>query len=196
MSILVGMSQGWGAEPTPVLPYWKSKPELLKRMADERYVTVAVHREDAEGGHSKFTMAGAGDVARDKDACFNLAQDYSKLKDVSDHFKVVNYDPVSHKLFVITEALGYQARMLMLLTPVTGDKVSKVDWEVIWGSFKGMKGTIALEKLATRQTEVSFTAGFEAPVLPIPKFILSFALEVVTQKVAEEMRSYLEKHLP
>jgi hypothetical protein len=177
-------------------PYWKSKPDLLKRMLDDRFITVSVKREDRTDGKIIFTMSGAGDVARDKDASFKLAQDYSKLKEISDHFKAVNFDEKQQKLFIITEALGYQARMLMQLTPVQEDWRSEVQWEVIWGSFRGMKGVIGFERLGPRSTEVSFTGRFEAPELPIPKIIMGFALEVITQKVAQSMRSYLEAHVP
>lgn len=175
-------------------PFWKAKPALMKKMADDRAIIVSVHRDDADNGQIVFTMAGAGVVARDKDVCFKVAQDYPKLKEVSDHFQTVTYDPKEQKLFVVTQALGYQARMLMQLTPVSEDWRSEIQWEVIWGSFKGMKGVIGYEKLGTRATEVSFTGRFEAKEFPIPKIIMGFALEVVTQKVAEKMRDYVEAH--
>ena len=181
--------------PTKDKPFWKSKPDLMKRMLDDRFITVSVKRDD-EPGKIIFTMSGAGDVNRDKDACFKLSQDYPKLKEISDHFVTVTFEEKTQKLFIVTEAMGYQARMLMQLTPVIEDWRSEVQWEVIWGSFKGMKGIIGYERLGPRSTEISFQGRFEAPNLPIPKFLMGFALEVVTQKVAEKMRTYLEKHVP
>jgi hypothetical protein len=181
---------------TSAKPYWKSKPDLLKRMLDERYITVSVKREEPEHGHIVFTMAGAGNVNRDKDATFKASQDYPKLKEISSHFKTITFDEKTQKLFIVSEALGYEARMLMQLTPVAEDWRSEIQWEVVWGSFKGMKGVIGFERLSPRVTEVSFQGRFEAPELPIPKFLMGFALEVVTQKVAESMRTYLEGHVP
>jgi ribosome-associated toxin RatA of RatAB toxin-antitoxin module len=182
--------------PASAKPYWKSRPALMKRMLDERYITVSVKRDDLPNGRVVFTMAGAGDVNRDKDASFKLAQDYPKLKEISSHFKTVSFEDKSQKLFIVTEALGYEARMLMQLTPVTEDWRSEVQWEVIWGSFKGMKGVIGFERLGARATEVSFQGRFEANELPMPRFLMGFALEVVVQKVAEKMRTYLEEHIP
>lgn len=182
--------------PLSTKPFWKAKPALMKRMLDERFIAVSVKREDLADGRMAFIMAGAGTVSRDKDASFKLAQDYPKLKEISDHFKTVSFDEKSQKLFIVTEALGYQARMLMQLTPVIEDWRSEVQWEVIWGSFKGMKGVIGFERLGPRVTEVSFQGRFEAPELPLPKFLMGFALEVVVQKVAEKMRTYLEAHVP
>lgn len=176
------------------MPFWKSKPELMKKMADDRAIVVSVHRDDEKNGQIVFTMAGAGVVARDKDACFKISQEFAKLKDVSDHFQTVTYDPKEQKLFVVTQALGYQARMIMQLKIVSEDWRSEIQWEVIWGTFKGMKGVIGFEKLGARSAEVSFTGSFEAKEFPIPKIIMGFALEVVTQKVAESMRKYIETH--
>jgi hypothetical protein len=182
--------------PLSAKPFWKSKPALMKRMLDERFIAVSVKREDLADGRMAFTMAGAGTVNRPKDASFKLAQDYPKLKEISPHFKTVSFNETSQKLFIVTEALGYQARMLMQLTPIVEDWRSEVQWEVIWGSFKGMKGVIGFERLAPRVTEVSFQGRFEARELPIPTFLMGFTLEVVVQKVAEKMRTYLEAHVP
>ena len=64
--------------------------------------------------------------------------------------------------------------------------------DTIVRSFTGMKGVIGFERLGPRSTEVSFTGDFQAKELPLPKVLMSFALEVVTQKVAESMRHYIE----
>ncbi len=182
--------------PLSAKPYWKSKPALLKRMLDERFITVSVKRESLPDGRMAFIMAGAGDVNREKEASARMAQDYPKLKEISDHFKTVSFEEKTQKLFIISEALGYEARMLLQLTPISEDWRSEVQWEVIWGSFKGMKGLIGFERLGPRSTEVSFQGRYEAKELPLPPFLMGFALEVIVQKVAEKMRTYLEAHVP
>ena len=177
--------------------FWK-KPELQKRMGDDRAVVVSVNTEKVDAPSqkkqlTKFKMRGAGHVNRDQATAFQLAQEYSRLKEVSDHFKTVKWDPTTSELFLITEALGYQARMIMKVTPRTVGAERHLNWEVIWGHFKGMKGTIGFERVDHRKTEVSFISDYEAEELPLPKALMGFALEVITQKVAEKMRSFLEK---
>jgi hypothetical protein len=176
------------------LPFWRKKPELLKKLRDERDVLVSVKREDLEHppGFLRFTMAGAGVVARPKEHCFRVSQNYPKLKEISDHFKTVSYDSNTDQLFLITEALGYQARMILKMTPVEEDWRSELQFEVVWGAFKGMKGVLGFEELAPGKTEVSIQAKYEASELPLPRILMGFALEVITQKVAEKMRSYIE----
>lgn len=177
--------------------FWK-KPELQRRMKDERAVVVNVTTDKVDAPSqkkllTKFTMRGAGHVNRDQATAFQLAQEYSRLKEVSDHFKTVKWDAASSELFLITEAMGYQARMIMKVTPQTVGSDRHLNWEVIWGHFKGMKGTIGFERVDHRKTEVSFISNYEAEELPLPKVLMGFALEVITQKVAERMRSFLEK---
>lgn len=180
--------------PKSALPFWQTKPDLQKKMAEQRSIIVAVQQEDLPNGKVALRMSGAGHIQRPKETCYLLAQDFPKLKEVSDHFRTVNWDPLSQRLFVITEAMGYQSRMLMKITPVSEDWRSELQFEVIWGHFTGMKGLIGFQKIGPRTTEVSFTANYEADELPIPKILMGFALEVVTQKVAEKMRTYIETH--
>lgn len=179
--------------PKAELPFWKRKPELQKKIREDRAIFVSVRREDLERdpGLMRFTMLGAGLVARPKDFCFRLGQQYHRLTQISDHFRTVNHDPRTNQLFLITEALGYQARMILKLNPVSGDRRSEIQWKVIWGAFKGMTGVIGFEKEGEGKTEVSIIAKYEAKELPIPKVLMGFALEVVTQKVAEKMRTYI-----
>lgn len=184
--------------PKKDLPFWKQKESVIRKMRDERAIVVSVNQETISKNPKKvrFTMQGAGWVRRPKETCFRLAQEYPRLKEVSDHFREVNYSRAKNELFVITEALGYQARMLMKVQPVSEDWRSEIQWEVIWGHFKGMKGVIGFEDASRGQAEVSLTSVYEAEELPLPKILMGFALEVITQKVAEKMRTFLEENSP
>jgi glucose/arabinose dehydrogenase len=175
--------------------FWRRRPELLAKIRDEREVVVSVRRETVKRNDEElesFTMTGGGYVERTKDFCFNVSQQYEKLKEVSDHFHTVRYTPSNRQLFVITQALGYQARMILQMQPVSEDWRSELQWEVIWGHFKGMKGLIGFERIDDKHTEVSLNAKYEAKELPLPKILMGFALEVITKKVAEKMRVFIE----
>jgi len=173
-------------------PFWRRNPELVRRMRDDRAILVSVKTEKIPDDQIRFTMNGAGLVNRPKDFCFAVSQQYERLKEVSDHFKTVAFDPSSQQLFLVTEALGYQARMILKILPVSEDWRSELQWKVVWGHFKGMSGLIGFEKTHDEKTEISMSAKYEAKELPLPKALMGFALEVITQKVAERMRSYIE----
>ena len=167
----------------------------MTKIRDDREVVVSVKRETVVRNNEElqsFTMVGGGHVARAKDFCFNVSQQYEKLKEVSDHFHTVRYTPSNKQLFVITQALGYQARMILQMQPVNEEWRSELQWEVIWGHFKGMKGLIGFERIDDKRTEVSLNAKYEAKELPLPKILMGFALEVITKKVAEKMRTFIE----
>ena len=180
-------------------PFWE-KPANRKKLKDDRAVLVSVNTEDVKDrqGNVRLAMAGAGYVNRSREHAFKLSQEYWRLQDVSDHFKTVKWDPAKSELFVITEALRYQARMILKITPSNDDvaKKSRIGWEVIWGHFLGMKGEIALESIDAKTTLISLRGNYEAKELPLPKVLMGFALEIITQKVAEKMRTYIETHSP
>lgn len=178
--------------PESELPFWRKKPALMQKIREERAIIVSVRNEDAPNKQIRFLMTGAGSVARSKEFCFGTAQKYEKLKEISDHFKTVSFDLTSRQLYLITEALGYQARMILRVTPVSEDWRSELQWEVIWGHFKGMSGYIGFEKIDAGHTEMSMVSKYEADQLPLPKILMGFALEVITQKVAEKMRTFIE----
>lgn len=181
--------------PASEQPFWRRRPDLMTKIREDREVVVSVkHDTVTRGGEElqSFTMIGGGYVARPKDFCFNVSQQYEKLKEVSDHFHTVRYTPPNKQLFVITQALGYQARMVLQMQPVNEDWRSELQWEVIWGHFKGMKGLIGFERVDDKRTEVSLNAKYEAKELPLPKILMGFALEVITKKVAEKMRTFIE----
>jgi hypothetical protein len=180
-------------QPQDERPFWKKKPQLLEKIRDERAILVSVRADNApKSDEVIFTMNGAGVARQPKDFCFRTAQDYPRLKEISEHFKTVSFDLPTRQLFIVTEALGYQARMVMRVTPVSEDWRSELQWEVIWGHFKGMTGLIGFENIDAGRTEMSLSARYQASELPLPKALVGFALEVVMQKVAEKMRTYIE----
>lgn len=180
---------------TPVqeLPFWKSKPVLVEKLRTERVIIVSVKRDDLSNGRIRFLMTGAGVVKRPKDICFQVSQQYTKLKEVSEHFKTVRYESKSRELLLVIEVLGYQAQMSLRLNPVNEDWRSELQWEVIAGHFTGMTGIIGFEKIEGDRTEMSIDAKYEAAEFPLPRILMGFALEVVIQKVAEKMRTFIEK---
>lgn len=178
-------------------PFWKSKPGSRKRLYEDRAVLVSVRDERIKvlgREQVRFTVKGAGLVSAPKKFAFATAREYDKLKTVSGHFKTVEFHAPTRKLFLVMEALGYQARMVLRMRPVSEDWRDELQWDVIWGDFKGMTGVIAFESTEkTGRTEVSIEAKYESEKLPLPKIVMGLALEAIAQKVAEKMRTFIER---
>lgn len=194
-----------GASPTPVpqltvsqnqpfaeQPYWRHKPDLIKQMRDDRKITVSVNKKDLPSGRVQFSIAAAGVVKATREKCFPAAQDYGRLKTVSEHFKTAEFNANYHQLFLVTEALGYQARMILEILPVRASWRDELQFKILGGHFTGMSGAFGFESISERETEVSILAEFEGSEFPLPKVLMGFALEVIVQKVAEKMRTTIE----
>ncbi len=179
-------------QPPSKQPFWRTKPGLMERMENERQVLTSVTKSDAANGEIKFDMKVAGIVSAPRDFAFKSAQSYPRLREVSDNFKTVHYRSEQNRLYLVMTALGYQERMVLQMFPASGEGRDEIQFEVIWGNFKGMKGHIGFESTSLTKTEMSLIASYQSKTLPLPKILMGFALEVVTQKVAEKMRAFTE----
>jgi len=176
--------------------FWKKRPELVRKIRDERSILVSVTESNELGKGISFKMLGVGIVRRSKEFSFRASQEYSRLPQVSDHFQEAVYAESSHQLLLVVAALGFKTRMVLRILPVAGEERSELQWEVIHGSFKGLKGLVGYERDGDGKTEMSLDAHYTAETLPLPKPLMGFALEVIIQKVAEKMRSFIESESP
>lgn len=182
-------SFGWSAA------FWEGKPKLEAKLREERAVLVSARTDtgvlDREA--DLFTISGVGWVRREASVVFALAQRYEKLKEITDVFREIKFEPKTNRVFVICQALGYQARMLFSVTSSLAP-VREIRFKVIEGHFLGLEGTMGFRELNEKNpsTEVSLQVRHEAREIPIPKFLVGFALEVVIQNVAKKMRTYFE----
>ena len=171
--------------------FWRRK-DIYREIQEDRKIVVAVRKYDTKAGLIHFSVRGAGWVSASRDHAVRLAKDYEKLMQISSHFKEVKFDSKDQTLFLHMEAMGYAARMILKINWAENATRSEMQWESIWGSFTGMKGLIGFESMKAGKTEVMLEAEYEAEKLPIPKALMGLALEAVTQKVAEKMRTYIE----
>lgn len=196
--------------PTPVIfktsdfakPFWEGKPKLEAKLRDDRAVLVSVRtdRGEIDKEADLFSINGVGWVKRSDRTIFELAKRFDRLKEISSHFREVNFDPKTNRVFVICEALGYQARMLIAVDPQEGTAAGvdpRIRFKVIDGHFVGLEGMLVFHPLGAKvsggdMTEVSLRVRHEAREIPIPRILVGFALEVLVQKVAQSMRTYFE----
>lgn len=180
--------------------FWNGKPKLQTKLRDERAVLVSVKTESAEP-NDRFSIQGVGWVRREKKAVFELAKDFERLKDISDHFRKIKHEPATGKVFVICQALGYQARMLFRVEAVeTEGADSMLKFEVIDGHFLGLRGELRFRDVdenergsgVSKVSEVALRVFHEASEIPIPRILVGFALEILVQRVAVKMRTYFE----
>ncbi len=192
-------------------PFWRAKPKVFEKITNERQVVVSVNAEKIKNPGAGDTnknilrMDGAGLVNTEVEPTYLEAQKYDELKQISDHVIEVKVGPSPQDVFIHTEAYNYHARMTMRVTPAKDKDGSRhLRFQVLEGNFKGMTGefsfsayqpTGALGKLVKNATVLGFHAEYEYTVLPMPQFFVEFGIEVVLQRVASRMRSFLEEKL-
>ncbi len=174
------------------MPFWRNKVQIRKKMLEDRLISVSVNTSTLPSGMVAFDVKGAGIVHAPRESAIKTSLEFDQLTKVSSNFKSSYYDEKNSQLFVVIEALGFETRMILAIDRVVEKKRSEIQFEVVWGELKGMAGAIGFENVNDESCEVSILSHYEAAKLPLPKVFIGFAFEVVTQKIAEKMRSFIE----
>jgi hypothetical protein len=181
------------AAPAPK-PFWRVKEKVLKKIVEDRAIIVSVNATKKSDKLSVLTMEGGGRVKLPAARAFHESQKFENLKSVSDHVVESKYDAARKELHIHTQAFRYHADMYMAIDFVeSAVEESKIKFKVVRGEFTGMTGQFSFEDFANNTTLLGFNATYEYEKLPMPEFFIEFGLEIVLQKVASAMRTFLEK---
>jgi hypothetical protein len=124
-------------------------------------------------------------------------KNFSRWKEMSDYIKDSDYDPKTKIFRLHLVAFRYHARLNMrIFLDEEKDSLKAFRFLVLDGEFKDMKGVMQFQDHGRRKTEISMTVHDDFDKLPLPGFFIEFGLEVVFQKMAERMRSFIEKENP
>lgn len=182
-------------------PFWRSKTRLYRQILEDRKIVVSVKKEEpsrgsgpSSGSQKVFRVVGAGLVHSPIKECFNDVQNFENLPKVSSHFRSARQDRRNQMVFLRIEALGYTARLMMSYRVSVDKKDEKqLDFQVTEGALKGLVGHYNFKSLGDQRTEVALWSFYKGERWPLPDFFLKFTLEVIAEKVAQKMRTYLER---
>lgn len=174
-------------------PFWRSKPRVYDQILNKRRIVVSVRKIAQVDGGKRYRVIGAGVVNAPLERVRTLMGQFERLPSVSDHFKKVVHNEKDKKLMLHLQAVGFETRLFMNYQwRELADGAKQMDWQVTEGPFIGMVGHYQLRPLPGQRTEVSTWTLVLEPKVPIPDFLLNFTLEVIAEKVAQKMRSFLE----
>mgnify|MGYP001574685795 FL=1 len=176
------------------VPFWKAKPEIYKKMLEERAIVVSVTHVKPQKGEKTFRLflKTAGIVNAPMGFCEKKIQEYDKLPSLSKYIKETKFDAEKKELYFYGDAYTYIAKMWMKIEPIRNDGKFKLGFEVVRGHLTGMKGKIQIEDSGRLKSEMSLFAEYDAQKLPLPPALLDFGLEIVLKQVAQKIRVYLE----
>lgn len=175
---------------TPVAPWWK-KPAYEKKIREQREVIVSIKDEEA-AGKSYYKMTGAGVLRATSAFTLKKILAFEDLQKISPYFKKVVHQPDLSRVYLVLEAYGYEARLLIKYSIKDQPEKSVFHWSVVWGGFQGMIGDIELSTLAPEKTEAILISTFDDKQVPLPRIFKGIVLEMIVQHVAKSMRSYIE----
>jgi hypothetical protein len=186
--VLVGTSL-YGQEE---LPFWRQKPALYDKVLKQRKVLVSVKPLKLPKGRAA-RVVGVGVVNAPVGFVRTQVGQFQNLAQVSSYFKKVVHKPENNQLYIHVRAMGYETRLLMSYKWTQPEQGHQLDWQVTEGTFQGMQGHYLLREVGPGRTEVSTWMRVSPPKTPVPDFLFNFTLEVIAEKVAHKMRSYIEE---
>lgn len=178
-------------------PFWR-KPKYFKRLENDRAIMVSVTTDKIKDtDQQSLKMQGAGIVSRPLSTAYSTLKDLSRWKEMSEYIKRSDYDPDTKTLDLHLVAFDYHARInFKIFFDEAQEDLKAIRFLVLDGAFKDMKGLLEFKDHERRNTEISMTVLDEFDKLPLPTFFIEFGLEVVFQKMAGRMRSFIESNSP
>ena len=188
--IVILLSFAWATGP---LPFWKSKEKIYERVKNGDVVVSVTRHDGREGrGRHRLNIAGGGWVRAPREFVMQKAFEFDRLAKASGYIDSAVYDAAEQKLSIAVSAYGRKAQMQVRLRSVKDVEPKRIDYEILNGPLRGLKGAFEFTEIGSIQTEVGIVSEFHYDELPLPKFFIEFGLEVVFQKMAVNLRNYVE----
>lgn len=186
LSVSVSAQEEW--------PFWRQKPGLYKKILENRKVVVSVDME-ASGRERRIRITGVGVVNVPLYFALEQVMNFEDLPKASSYFQKVVHRKEKKEVYFHIQALGTQVRFVERYK--WGKRTSEraqMDWLVTWGAIKGMTGHYGFREVAPGKTEVVIWAHLKKFDIPLPEFLINFTLEVIAEKTAQKMRTFMEEN--
>lgn len=171
-----------------IQPFWKTKPEVYRKIVEERAVIVSAQSSP------KIKLNGGGIVDAPSNFAFEEIQKYDKLDESLDIIKNVEWHKNSSEIDLDVSMLGLNTHLLVAVTPSTVDeKPLFLKFEIKKGWMRGLQGKLELASLENNKTEVGFMAEFpEKEENYFSRVFSSLTLEGIMKRTAQSLRAHVE----
>ncbi len=171
-----------------VQPFWKTKPEVYRKIVEERAVIVSAQSSP------KIKLNGGGIVDAPSKFAFDEIQNYQKLDESLDIIKNVEWHKNSSEIDLDVSMLGLSTHLLVAVMPSATDaKPLFLKFEIKKGWMRGLVGQLDLGDLDNRKTEVGFTAEFPGEDENyFSRVFSSLTLEGIMKRTAQSLRAHVE----
>ena len=175
-------------------PFWKSKEKVYTRI-EQGEVIVAVKREKGLPGKAsnRLHIQGGGWTDAPSHFVFSKAMAFDEVAKESGYISSAKYDAATQKLDLEIHAFGYKTKLQLKIKPDGKSEPKTMGYEVLHGPLAGMTGVFTFADMKGKKTEVGIDADFHYDKLSFPTFFVEFGFEVVFQRMAINLRSFVEK---
>jgi len=173
-------------------PFWKAKEKVYTRIENgEVIVSVRSERHESQSPPNQMIVGGGGWVKAPVEFVFEKVQDYTGLAKASDYIKSVEYDETRKKLNFVISAFTHQSRFVLAMHADPDAKT--IAMLVEEGPLTGFRLRLSFAPVRGGKTEIGIQGEYGYDRFPIPRLFLEFGMEVVLQRMAGHMRSYVER---
>ncbi len=167
-------------------PFWKSKSKVYERIQN-REIIVSVTSPD-----KLLRVSGGGQIQRACSCVVAQTENPKELVASSSYVKNATYDEKSQRLEFTIAAFTREARLQLKLVTVNGPPPRRVNFFMESGPLSGFNGKFSFNEINSSNCEVGISGQYQYDHFPLPKFFLEFGLEVIFQRMALGLRTFVE----
>jgi len=180
--------QSWGE-----MPFWKAKPQVYKKVVEERRVIVSVTDHSLDDIRL-MKLKGGGQIHAPKDFSFNKMKDFKSVFKNSRYIKKIEVDEKNKSLFIRAVAYGFSNSMKVDWSVLKDEpEESVLSFHVREGIMKGFEWKMILEPAKSNRSDVGVDGVYKYEKFPLPGFFLQFGLELIFQNMAIDLRNQVEE---
>ena len=181
-----------------LLPVWKQNSVIYQKVQAERVIFVAA---DWKENSLSWDFVGGGHVRADLATSWHQTTQYANLAHLKWFFKKVSYDFKQQRLSLDIQFLGFRRSLVVKINERRESERARIDFIVIEGFFRDLKGELVLETLGSRVknlpgmtsevTELSLNATYPHQV-KLFDWVFRSGAETMMHYVASELRRQIE----
>lgn len=183
----------FAAESAPP-PFWKAKEKYYERVKEgEVLVAVKSVAPTSNGVKNTLSLAGGGHVRAPAAYVFATANQFEKVATLTGYIEKAHYDSSKSILSLEISAYGYKTSMDLKVNAMADHEPKIVSFEVVRGPLQGLTARLSFTEISSAKTEIGMSGEYSYDRFPIPRLFLEFGMEVVFQKMAVRLRSFVEE---
>ena len=170
-------------------PFWDNK---YYKFDHSNFPKVSVKSHKQKIDHRLY-MNGIVTVNVPARFIWKISKDLETFKGISEHIISVEHNHRFNFAVFKLSAYGYFTNESVKVKYVEKGGNYYVNFSVFEGFFKGANAQLKIAKKTRRNTDVSLQVTYDYKEWPMPKLFIEFGIEVVLQKIASKIKTFLQK---